>query len=160
MRILYVDDEPASRRMGALALFRSGYGVETAADGAEAWAALQEIHYHLLITGCDMPRLTGLELALQARRAGMRLPIVLVSESTEALRAANALRTDALRNPTGSWLGVAAHLQKPFAAEVLLETVKQVLRVANVRDGCVSGMVPDFAHIARVQPFPHGGINE
>jgi DNA-binding response OmpR family regulator len=148
-RILYADDEPQLRTLGKLVLVRSGYDVDTAADGAEAWTALQEVNYHLLITDHDMPRLTGLELATQARLAGMRLPIVLASGSV-----------DALRDPASSWLGLAARLPKPFGAEALVETVEQVLRIANGRDGCAGAMISVLAHITRVQPFPHGGINE
>jgi DNA-binding response OmpR family regulator len=148
-RILYVDDEPAIRRLGELILVVAGYDVDTAADGAEAWAELQEVNYHLLITDHDMPRLTGLELATQARLAGMRLPIVLASGSA-----------DALRDAASSQLGLAARLPKPFGAETLVETVKQVLRIANGRGECAGAMISALSHIARVQPFPHGGINE
>jgi CheY-like chemotaxis protein len=148
-RILYVDDEPQLRTLGKLVLSGSGYDVDTAADGAEAWMALQEVHYHLLITDNDMPRLTGLELATQARLAGMRLPIVLASGSA-----------DALRNPASSQIGFAARLPKPFGAEALVETVEQVLRIANGKSESVGAMISVLAHIARVQPYPHGGINE
>ena len=148
-RILFVDDEPAIRRLGELVLVPAGYDVDTAADGAEAWTALQEANYHLLITDNDMPRLTGLELATQARLAGMRLPIVLASGAA-----------DALRDPANSWLGLAARLPKPFGAEALVETVEQVLRIANSRSECAGAMISVLAHIARVQSFPHGGINE
>lgn len=148
-RILYVDDEPQLRTLSELVLVRSGYEVDTAPDGAEAWAALHDQEYHLLITDNDMPRLTGLELATQARRAGMRIPIVLASGST-----------DALHNPANAWLGFAARLPKPFVAGVLVEIVEQVLRIANSRGKCAGAMISVLAHIARVRPFPHGGINE
>jgi DNA-binding response OmpR family regulator len=148
-RILYVDDEPQLRRLGKLVLVRSGYDVDTAGDGAEAWVALNEVSYHLLITDHDMPRLTGMELVIQVRRAGMRLPIVMTSGSA-----------DVLRDPASSWLGLAARLPKPFGAEVLVETVEQVLRIANGRRECADAIISILAHIARVQPYPHGGINE
>jgi DNA-binding response OmpR family regulator len=148
-RILYVDDDPQFRMLGKLALVRSGYDVDTADDGAEAWMALQEVNYHLLITDHDMPRLTGLELATQARRAGMRLPIVLASGSA-----------DALRDAASSRLGLVARLPKPFGAEMLVETVEQVLRIANGRRECGDAMISVFEHLARVQPYRHGGINE
>jgi DNA-binding response OmpR family regulator len=148
-RILYVDDEPQLRTLGKLVLVRSGYDVDTAVDGAEAWAALHDQEYHLLITDNDMPRLTGLELASLARLAGMRLPIVLASCSA-----------DTFRDPASSWLGLAARLPKPFGAEALVETVEQVLRIANGRGKCAGRMISVLAHMARVQPYPHGGINE
>jgi len=148
-RILYVDDEPQLRRLGELVLVRSGYDVQTAADGAAAWDALQHAHYNLLITDHDMPRLTGLELAAQARLAGMRIPIVLASGSANALC-----------DPASAWLGLAAQLSKPFGAETLVETVAQVLRTANGKGECIGAMISVLEQVARAQPFPHGGINE
>lgn len=148
-RILYVDDEPQLRRLGELVLVQSGYDVHTAADGAEAWDALQHAHYNLLITDHDMPRLTGLELATQARLAGMRIPIVLASGSANALC-----------DPANSWLELAARLSKPFGAEMLVETVAQVLRTANGKVECVGTMISVLSQVANAQPFPHGGINE
>lgn len=148
-RILYVDDEPQLRRLGELVLVRSGYDVHTAADGAEGWDALQHAHYNLLITDHDMPGLTGLELAAQARLAGMRIPIVLASGSANALC-----------DPASSWLGIAARLSKPFGAETLVETVALVLRAANAKRACVGEMISVLEQVARAQPFPHGGINE
>jgi len=148
-RILYVDDEPQIRALCRLVLVRLGYEVDTAANGAEAWAALLDVNYHLLITDHDMPQLTGLELARQARLAGMRLPIVLASGSSGALS-----------DPANSCLGIAARLPKPFGAGALVETVDQVLRIANSRGECSGAMISVLAHVARVRPFPHGGINE
>jgi chemosensory pili system protein ChpA (sensor histidine kinase/response regulator) len=140
-----VDDEPHLRRLGALALVQSGYDVDTAADGAEGWDALQHAHYNLLITDNDVPRLTGLELAANARLAGMRLPILMTSSSPGLLH-----------DPACARLGLAAFLAKPFASGTLIETVEQVLLATN------SGTaISQFARIARsIEPFSHGGINE
>ena len=101
-------------------LARSGYDVDTAADGVEALAALRKCPYQLLFTDHEMPRLTGLQLAAQARRAGMSLPIVLASGSLEALS-----------DPESEWLALAARLPKPFDAESLLHIVGQALSTAS-----------------------------
>ena len=149
-RILYVDDDPSLRRFGELVLIRSGYDVDTAADGAEAWAALLDVNYHLLITDNDMPKLTGLELTAQARRAGMRLPIMMTSGSLSPMH-----------DPACAWLGLAAFLPKPFAPDSLVNTVEQVLLAANNLRQCSGAMISVLAHIARsAHPYLHGGINE
>lgn len=150
-RILYVEDDPQLRSLGKLVLARSGYEVDTAADGAEGWAALHDVSYNLLITDHDMPRVTGLELITQARRAGMRLPIVLTSGSSELLREPDHLGTD-----------LAVFLAKPFAVDKLLQTVEQLLQTANqgrcLNDGpIISGLVRQ-ARVA--QSIRHFGINE
>jgi DNA-binding response OmpR family regulator len=149
-QILLVDDEPHLRKLGELALIRSGYVVDTAADGAAAWEMLQHTHYNLLITDNDMPRLTGLELVSNARLAGMRLPIVMTSGSDITLR-----------DSTHAWLEVAAFMHKPFRHDSLVATVEQVLQAANKRNGGAALVHLTSVHArASVQSWTHGGINE
>jgi len=115
-RILVADDDSAIRELIAISLSRSGYEVDTARDGAEAWKALNEVSYYLLITDYQMPKVTGLELIQLLRSKEMALPVILVSGTipTEELR----------RQP---WLNVDATLPKPFNVEELLDVVKNIL---------------------------------
>jgi DNA-binding response OmpR family regulator len=66
LRILFVDDEPSIRELGAKALVRAGYEVDTAEDGEVAWGLLQSRRFDLVVTDCHIPRLSGFEL-LRAR---------------------------------------------------------------------------------------------
>lgn len=122
-RILFVDDEPVLRSLGQLVLARSGYAVDTASDGAEAWAALHEQEYHLLITDNHMPCLTGLGLIQKIRRARMSLPIILASAML------SAYPDEAL-----PWLEGGAVLAKPFTTEKLVSVVHEVLQAAASAD--------------------------
>ena len=149
-RILYVDDEPQLRRLGELLLFRTGYDVDTAADGAQGWEALQHTHYNLLITDNNMPGLTGLELSRNARLAGMRLPIMMTSGSLGAVQ-----------DPVWAQLDIAAFLTKPFAFDALVQTVERVLLSANNNYPSDTVMDSALRRLARaIQPYRHGGINE
>lgn len=152
-RILYVEDDPQLRRLGQLVLARSGYEVDTAADGTEGWAALQLAAYHLLVTDHNMPGISGLELAGHARRAGLGLPILLTSGSP-------GLKFE----PAWNTLDHVTFLPKPFAPGLLLETVEQALVAADTgRPGLAPAPVWSSAFAARhgtCQPSPHGGINE
>ena len=58
-RILVVDDDIQIREIIASTLIKRGYKVDTAKDGADAWKALNETSYYLLITDHKMPRVTG-----------------------------------------------------------------------------------------------------
>ncbi len=119
-RILVVDDEPCIRIIITTVLAGSGYQVDAAEDGAAGWEALQAKHYDLLITNHVMPKITGLELVKNLRFARMDLPVVMVS---------GELPADELNlNPS---LQPAATLLKPFTLAALLDTVKNVLRVAS-----------------------------
>ena len=118
--ILLVDDEFHARELHAAALIRSGYDVNTAKDGADAWNALNIVSYDLLITDNRMPRVTGMELIKKLRSEDMMLPVILASGTVPA--------EELKRHP---WLLLDATLTKPFSVEQLLEVVKQVLRSAD-----------------------------
>jgi DNA-binding response OmpR family regulator len=115
-RILVADDEQDIRELISVYLIRSGYEVDTAKDGADAWRALNEVSYYMLITDYKMPRVTGMELIRMMRSKDMALPVILVSGTmpTEEL----------IRHP---WLRVDATLDKPFTHEELLEAVNKVI---------------------------------
>ncbi|MGO8698979.1 MAG: response regulator [Limisphaerales bacterium] len=117
-RILVADDESAIRSLMSAVLVHAGYHVDAAQDGAVAWAALQAEPYDLLITDCDMPKVTGIELVKNLRSARMDLPVILV--------------TGALpwHEMTDSSLQIAATLEKPFTVPNLLGVVGNVLRAA------------------------------
>src|ERR1035438_2340797 len=124
-RILVVDDEPDIRRLNAEVLESSGYHVDTAEDGMAGWKALHAVRhapesYALLITGHDMPGLSGLALVKKLRAARMALPVIV---------ATGTLPTEDIftRYP---WLQPAAALVKPYSIEQLLGTVEKVLRAA------------------------------
>ena len=119
-RILVVDDESAIRGLMSTVLAGSGYDVDTAEDGAVAWEALQAKPYDLLITDHNMPKITGFELLKHLRSACMALPVVMVAGNLPAQELAE--------NPS---LKFEATILKPFTLAELLETVTNVLQMAE-----------------------------
>jgi len=149
-RILYADDEPSLRKLGELVLVRSGYAVDTAADGGEAWDALQDQDYHLLITDNQMPCLTGQELIRKVRRARMSVPIILTSGML------GACPLDDL-----PWAECGAMLAKPFSPEQLVSVVHEVLRSVVGPQTSTNLQEPSPEEFdARLQPHLDWGINE
>lgn len=118
--ILLADDDFYTRELNAGVLIRSGYRVDTAGDGVEAWQALNEARYDLLIIEQQMPWVTGLELIQKLRSEARTLPVILVS-GTAPVEELN-------RHPG---LQIEATLQKPCPLEVLLNTVRQILRATG-----------------------------
>jgi two-component system NtrC family sensor kinase len=122
-RILYAEDDPQVRRVASLVLNRAGYIVTPVEDGLQAWEALHLREFDLLVTDNDMPRLSGLQLAVRIRREGMRLPIVIASGSANMMK-----------GPEIAGLQLACLLQKPFDASLLASLVKTALDAGGVSD--------------------------
>lgn len=144
-RILVVEDESDIRSFNAEVLRRSGYQVDTAEDGEAGWKALHAIGYDLdsfdlLITDNDMPKVTGVELVRKLRAARMELPVVMATGMLPA--------PDPSLSP---WLQPAAILLKPYTADALLGTVRDVLHATdNPR-----GQIAQFSD-SRRQPLADG----
>ena len=87
-RILVADDEPVSRTVVAAMLKKSGYEVQLAQDGEQAWSALQQPDPPLLaILDWMMPGLDGPEVCRRLRMLDTRTPtyaILLTSRDAAA----------------------------------------------------------------------------
>jgi DNA-binding response OmpR family regulator len=118
--ILLVDDDLFAREHYAGGLIGSGFNVDTAEDGADGWEKIQANKYDLIITDNFMPKMTGIEMVEKLRTARMAIPVIMATKHFPAFEIA--------RNP---WLKPDAALNKPFSFDVLLATVKEVLRTAT-----------------------------
>lgn len=118
---LVVDDSPAMRKQLSYALQRvMGMNATEAGDGADAWRKLIAGSFDILITDINMPMMDGLKLVSMVRSAGLhqRIPIVVIT--TEG---AEADRRRAMA------LGASAYLVKPVQAQLVVETVRTLLRL-------------------------------
>ena len=120
--ILVVDDDLYSRELSAGVLIRSGYTVDTAGDGREAWWALHRERYDLLITEPQPARDPGPDLLQQMREEAMRLPVILASRRPPA--------EGMHPHPGGQIQAVVTH---PCSLNVLLQTVQTVLSGSQPR---------------------------
>jgi DNA-binding response OmpR family regulator len=119
-RILVAEDDTLLLRLNAEVLLRSGYEVDTAADGAAAWQALKANRYDLLLTDNSMPEISGVELLAKLRAAQMSLPVIMATGTLpkEDLTLYPRLQPDAM-------------LLKPYTLEKMLKTVKTVLNESD-----------------------------
>ncbi len=115
--ILLVEDDPRLRRVLSRRLRSLGYQVFEAGNGAAALAELAERpEVALLFTDMVMPGgMTGLELAEAALAVRPSLKILFTSGYAEPAIAR-------LGQQKGAWL------KKPYTAEELAETIREVLR--------------------------------
>ena len=119
MRILVVDDERAVRDSLRRALELEGYGVELAADGREALDRLESgtDEPDAIVLDVLMPEVDGLEVCRRLRRAGSRLPVLMLTARAEVENRVEGL--DA---------GADDYVTKPFALEELLARLRALLR--------------------------------
>ena len=133
VKILVVDDERAVRESLRRALELEGYEIELAADGQEALYRLEsDAQPDALVLDVLMPRVDGLEVARTIRRAGNRVPILMLTARTQVEDRVEGL--DA---------GADDYVTKPFALEELLARLRALLR--RTADG--SGEVLRFADL-------------
>ncbi len=80
-RVLVVDDSLSIRTLEAQTLSSAGYEVSVFPDGTEAWQALQESPFDLVVSDVQMPGMDGFELTTRIRASATlrQLPVVLVT---------------------------------------------------------------------------------
>jgi CheY-like chemotaxis protein len=119
--ILVVDDEPSVREV--LATFFQheyvprGYVVETAADGAEALAAVQRQRPALVLLDIEMPGMDGLAALRGIRAIDPAIPWIVVTGNASAQVAGEVIKE-----------GVFSYLPKPVRLKYLDHLVATLLR--------------------------------
>jgi two-component system, chemotaxis family, chemotaxis protein CheY len=109
MTILVADDDPICRKIVVLRLRGLGdFKVAEAADGNEALAMLKRNHYDGLIVDWQMPGRSGLEIVREIRKAGVAMPMLMVTGESDKQKVVEAIRA-----------GVTDYLIKPFVKETL-----------------------------------------
>ncbi len=116
--ILVVEDEDLVREYIVSALQLEGYNVLAAADSLEALRICEgsQRPIHLLVTDVVMPRMSGGDLAEQARRTRQDLSVLYVSGY-----APNAIERQGVLAPN------AHFLEKPFGIDELVDAVREIL---------------------------------
>jgi two-component system response regulator MprA len=117
MPVLVVDDDRAVREALARALSLEGYEVELAADGSSALIAIASHQPDAVILDIQMPAPDGIEVCRRLRRAGNRVPVLMLT-----VRDAVADRVEGLD------AGADDYVVKPFALEELLARLRALMR--------------------------------
>ncbi|WP_164019371.1 response regulator [Pyxidicoccus trucidator] len=121
IRALVVDDSQAMRRSIMYALQRlTGMVCTEAQDGAEGLKKLTQGRYDLVLTDINMPLMDGLKLISHIRQATdhRNVPIVVITTESAAADRERAMK-----------LGASAYLVKPVQAKVVMDTVRDLLKL-------------------------------
>jgi diguanylate cyclase (GGDEF)-like protein len=115
-RILFVDDDPVSRRAFARAMRKSGFIVDLAQDGDEAWELATHFPYAVIATDLRMPGMDGMMLIDQLKELQPD-PVCLLVTGCKQLE----------------WYNESAEsgvdvIQKPWNGDQLAEALRQAVR--------------------------------
>lgn len=118
-RILICDDEPSIVRAAQFKFQRAGYEVATAGDGEEGWQVALEFQPQLVVTDCQMPRASGLDLAMRLKNhaATAHIPVLMLTAK------GFELPVDVVKQQ----YGVREVMAKPFSPRELFARVEQIL---------------------------------
>jgi len=126
LKILVADDEPVNRRLLEILLNKWGYEVSVAADGDEAWRALQTAtRPRIAILDWMMPRMDGIQVCRKIREdENLPAVYVLLLTAKQATEGAN-----------GRFESVADdYLPKPYAANELKARLRAARRIIDLED--------------------------
>ncbi|MBW7843005.1 MAG: response regulator transcription factor [Ignavibacterium sp.] len=116
-KILIVDDEQNMRTGLKDNLEFEGYDVETANDGDEGLKKILADNYNLIILDVMMPKKSGFDVCKEARKNGIKTPIILLTAKGEEID-----------KVVGLEIGADDYVTKPFSLRELLARVKAILR--------------------------------
>lgn len=89
-RVLVAEDDGMIREMLSGYLSAAGHSVVLAKDGREAIETFRAGGFDLVVTDMAMPEMSGTQLAAEIRRAGSKVPVILLSGLGEQMRAEGA----------------------------------------------------------------------
>jgi two-component system response regulator VicR len=121
--ILVVEDELDIQKVVAKRLSSRGFTVHCASDGYQAVQMTHKVHPDLIVLDLQLPAGDGLSVLRKLRisEATKKTHIVVLTGMTNEAFKQNVLTE-----------GVDAYLQKPYDAQVLLDTIDQVLKKSAV----------------------------
>jgi two-component system chemotaxis response regulator CheY len=116
-RVLVIDDSTAVRQLVQSVLATAGYEIFDAFDGLDGLDKLRSLP-NLALALCDvnMPRMTGLEMVLEAQRSGVTVPILMLTTEGQP-----SMIRDARRAGAKGWI------VKPVKPALLLIAVEKII---------------------------------
>jgi two-component system, OmpR family, alkaline phosphatase synthesis response regulator PhoP len=120
LKILLIEDEVGLVRTLSDLLSQRGYTVDTAVTGEAGLEAATTQSFDLIILDVMLPGIDGIEVCRRLRRAGLRIPIVMLTARSEI--------SDKI---TGFEGGADDYVTKPYDSDELLARIAALLRRAS-----------------------------
>lgn len=122
-RILFVEDDPAGRELGAFNLTQAGFEVDVAASGEEGLEFFRPDRYDVVVTDLRMPGISGLDLLERVKAQDAEIPVLVITAYGDVETAVRAMRA-----------GAYDFIGKPFNREHLLLTLRRAIESSRLRD--------------------------
>ena len=126
MRILLVEDERKVASFVARALRENTYAVDVTETGERALELAQDNPYDLILLDVRLPGISGTEVCLRLRQAGVHTPILILTA-----------RTLVEQRVEGLDAGADDYLTKPFALAELTARVRALIRRGLGKSGAI-----------------------
>lgn len=122
--VFVVDDDEAVRESLSALLDASGFRVKAYQSAAAFLADDQTPQKACLITDIRMPDMDGLELQIELKRRGSRLPVIVITGHGDVPLAVKAMKA-----------GAVEFLEKPYDDQTLLDSLRLALSQAANQSG-------------------------
>ena len=122
MRVLYVEDDSATREELAEILAYWVRALDVAADGQAGLALFSEKRHDLVVTDIQMPIMGGLVMSAEIRRIAPRQPIIVLSAYNDVEFLFRAIE-----------LGISQYITKPVNVEMLLGKMAEIAEVLQAK---------------------------
>ena len=117
MRLLLIEDEPASARAAALTLAAAGFNLEVAATGEEGLDLAQAYTYDAVLLDLNLEDMSGLDVLRELRRARVATPVIIVSGAQDLGEKVRAFAA-----------GADDYVTKPWHKDELSARLRAVIR--------------------------------
>jgi two-component system, NtrC family, response regulator PilR len=125
-RIIVVDDEPGIREFLGMALNKSGYMVETVADGNEAINRMENNLYDLAVLDIVVPTINGIDVLRAINEKSPETSVIMITAYASHETALEAMK-----------LGACDYIEKPFKINELKKVIEEALEKKKSSRKCL-----------------------
>jgi DNA-binding response OmpR family regulator len=142
--VLVIDDDPAMRDILATVAQQHGFALQFAEDGAEGLRLAEQTDVDLILLDLSLPGMPGLDVCRRLRGAGVEVPIIILSASTDTVDVVVALE-----------IGADDYIAKPFEIREFPGLIVDIGRHEVLRDGESVNLTPtEFDLLALLSASP------
>lgn len=140
--VVFIVDDDAGVRDSVAALIESyGFATEVFASGAAFLQAMTTGRQGCVLLDIRLPDMTGLTVQRKMRELGINLPVVMITAFADVPLAVAAMRA-----------GAADFLEKPYADDVLIGSVRMALARAEAAASHAAQTARTTARLAQLTP--------